>query len=80
MAKTMTQKHSITYSGFLPADEMERHALFAAHPEILEARRALATALSKAGYPHSVEAKVVRTVVRKPKVAPVELPQADTNF
>ena len=68
----VTHPHTITFSGRMPADEMERASLFGNHPEINEARKTLEAALAKAGYPHEVVSHVTRPRVRK-EVSPVDV-------
>lgn len=58
--KPATHRHTITFSGHMPADEMDRYAVHATNPEIVAARDALLQALHAAGYPHTVESKVIR--------------------
>ena len=56
----INHKHTLTYSGVLPADEMDRLAMHAANPEINQARLALVAAFKKAGFPHDAVSHVVR--------------------
>ena len=68
MAKIETQRHVLTFTGSLPADEMERHALLTKNPEILASRQALAAAFTKAGFKHEHTSKLIRDVSgRKPR-------------
>ena len=68
MAKIEIQRHVLTFTGSLPADEMERHALLTKNPEILASRQALAAAFTKAGFKHEHTSKLIRDVSgRKPR-------------
>lgn len=64
-----THPHTLTFTGHLPADEMERSAMFAANPAILKARRDLEAAFEKAGHPHTSKSHVVRLKARKAPIA-----------
>jgi hypothetical protein len=59
----VNHKHTLTFEGDVPGDEMERATVFA-HPRMVEARAALLDAFKEAGYPHTASSKVV-----KPKAA-----------
>jgi hypothetical protein len=56
----MNNKHTLTFTGELPSDEMERSALFGANPDINRARVELQEAFAAAGYPHVAVSHVVR--------------------
>ena len=58
-----TYKHTLTFEGDVPADEMERASIFV-HPKVIEARAALIQAFKDAGHPHTASSKVI-----KPKAA-----------
>ena len=62
MAKIETQRHVLTFTGSLPADEMERHALLTKNPEILASRQALAAALTKEVFNHEHTSKLILDV------------------
>ncbi len=64
-----THKHTLTFEGDVPADEMERATLFA-HPEIQAARTALVEAFKKAGHPHTASSKTVKPKKATPAPAP----------
>jgi hypothetical protein len=59
----MNHKHTLTFEGDVPGDEMERASVFA-HPKVAEARAALLAAFKEAGHPHTALSRVI-----KPKAA-----------
>ncbi len=68
MANTHT--HTLTFTGMVPATEMDRVAIYSG--EVREARDALLKALDAAGFKHTVEQTVkAPRKTRAPKPAPV---------
>ena len=55
-------KHTLTFEGTVPETERERAAIWG--PDVIAASDALRSALEGAGFPHTVESKII-----KPKVA-----------
>ncbi len=53
-------KHTLTFSGELPADEMDRANLYAKNPEINASRVALVEAFKKSVHPHEAVSHVTR--------------------
>jgi hypothetical protein len=54
------RRHSLTFEGDVPEDEMQR-AAFLAHPKIQEARAALEAAFIDAGHPHVATSRTIKT-------------------
>lgn len=60
-----TNKHTLTFEGTLPADEMQRAQVLGSNPAISEARTALENAFREAGHPHTSTSHVVRPRTQK---------------
>jgi len=57
---TNTRRHTLTFEGDVPEDEMQR-AAFLAHPDIQAARAALEEAFVMAGHPHVATSRTIKT-------------------
>lgn len=67
------RRHTITFEGDVPEDEMQR-AAFLAHPKIQEARAALEAAFVEAGHVHVATSKTI-----KAKAAAAPKPTANST-
>lgn len=67
-----TRRHTLTFEGDVPEDEMQRAAVLA-HPKVRDAQAMLLEAFADAGHPHTAVSKTI-----KAKAAPASKPAAAT--